>query len=187
MNTKLIAGDKPETVFLRVKNAESSSSIAQGNAVVLVMNATDDGLAVVLPATAAATKTGTLGYGVATGAITAGSLGDVQVFGFCRNAVVVKRTRSATDAVWASTAAMSVGQALTIDTVDNCLRPVLVQTGAVFTGAATTDTAAAPFNLFIPYACLAETVASQTTSTSATSYVVGTVSTGLVKVFLRML
>jgi hypothetical protein len=194
MTSKTLGNNKAEAVYLSCKSAESSASIPRGTPVALVMNATNDGLAVVLPSTATATKAEVLAFGVTPAAIAAGNFGKVQAYGFCRNAVLVKRTRSATDADWASTAAAAVGAILTIDTVDNCFR---VQGNNVITvkditGTAASDSVAASITLntipgFAPMAVLCEAVASSTTNTSATSFATGTVSTGLVKVFLRML
>lgn len=185
MLTKGLNADKPEQVFLTAKNAESSSSIAAGNNVALVMNATDDGLAIVLPATAAAAKTPALFYGVATGAIAAGATGKVQVFGFCRNAVVLRATRAASTDVWASTAAGAVGDPLIVNTANNCLARQAIPSSYV-TGTAASDTLALNLAMFAPFAVLAETLVSATTVASTSSNA-NTASTSSAKVFLRAL
>jgi hypothetical protein len=185
MNAKIINGDKPETVFIRAKNAESSASIVTGNPVALVMSETNDGLAVVLPGTATAVKAGVLAYGVACESIAAGDFGTLQCYGFCRNVGLVQATRSATNAAWASTAAGAVGDILTIDTTANAFARASVPANYV-TGTAATDTLALALGMFLPMAVLAQTFASQTTIASTDGPVL-TVSTGAVKVFLRML
>lgn len=188
MNSKLLNSDKPETVSFLAKNAESSSTINQGNPVCFVMNATDDGLAVVLPATAAAAKCPKLLTGVALEAIAAGAKGRIQCFGFCTKSVVVRATRSASDADWASTAAGAVGDALKIQTADNAFVRASIPSSYV-TGTAGSDTLALDLAMFAPFAVLAETLVSATTAASTSSGPTSdiTVSTSLVKTFLRML
>lgn len=180
-----IQKDKPEAKFLTVLNDEASSSIALGNPVALKLDATDDGMAVVLPVTATATKAPVLNYGVATEAIAAGARGRVQIFGFCRNAVIVRATRAATSDAWASTAAGAVGDVLKIQTADNAFVRASIP-ASYSTGTAATDTLAIDLKMFLPFAVLAETLASATTVADSAGPV-ATVSTSTAKVFLRML
>jgi hypothetical protein len=95
-------GNKADAVAVVVKSAESSSSIPAGTPLVLAMNGTDDGLAVVLPATAGNIKTGGFPYGVTQAAIAAGQYGESVVFGIVSNAILVRGTRSASTASWTS-------------------------------------------------------------------------------------
>lgn len=156
-----------------VKNAESSSQIPAGSPVALVINGTDDGLAVVLPATAAAAKAHSLAYGIAHQAISAGAFGEVQVFGFCTKVKYSRaRTRAASTDGYGSVAAVSIGNKLLIDTVNN----------AVYDGGAQAASA------YLPAIAAAEdlaSISSQASTTSMThteSYV-----TGYMKAFLRMM
>jgi hypothetical protein len=178
-------GDKPAFFSFRAKNAESSDSITAGAPVAFVMNATGDGFDVVLPATATAAKATRLGFGVALETIATAHSGEVQVYGFCRNSAMIVRTRSASDAVWASMPGFSVSQVLTINTVGNGFATAAVPASYV-TGTAGSDTLALALDMFMPYAILCESRASVTTAASTTSFV-ATVSTALVKTFLRML
>lgn len=186
MTNKTLNRDKAESVFLTVKSAESSDSIPDGTPVALVMNGTNDGLAVVLPATATATKVPRFAYGVAMGAIGAGLVGKVQVFGFCRRSVIVNRTRAASTDAWASRPGLSVSQALTIQTANNAFNTAAIPSSYV-TGSATSDTLALDLNAFLPYAILAESLASTTTGPASTTSNALLVSTSLAKTFIRML
>jgi len=166
-------GNKQDTVSLVVRSAESSLTIAQGNPVSLVMNGTQDGLAVVLPVTATAAKGTALAFGVAHAAINPNDYGEVQIFGFCNKVKYARaRTRAASTDAYASTAAMSVGQQLLIDTVNNAFYPGAAQAASAF----------------MPYAVICETldsldsVASTSSVTAVASY-----ATGFCKAFLRMM
>jgi hypothetical protein len=185
MNLKSLNKDKPEALENLVKNAEAADTIPAGSPVALVLNGTDDGLAVVLPKTATAVKGHTLNYGVALGPIAVGQRGRAQAYGFCRNTVTVVRTRSASDANWASTAAGAVGDPLIIDTANNAFKRASIPAVDV-TGTAGSDTIARDFNMFAPLAVLAQTLGSASTVAS-TAEDTRLVSTALVKTFLRML
>jgi hypothetical protein len=149
------------------KNADTVT-LQPGIPCVLVFNGTDDGLAVVLAATAgAAITTGAVaGVVVSPGGIAVGALGDVQTYGLCLNAKITAATRSATSAAWVSYAAGSTGQILEVETVANGFTPL--------------GTTAS--QQYAPYAMLAGTYASSTTQASslAQPYVTA-------KVFLRLL
>jgi hypothetical protein len=181
---RFIGGDKAEAIVNPVRNRETST-IPVGTPVALVLDGTRDGLDVVLPATAAAAKAHTLSYGVAKTALPAGQLGNAQAYGFCRQSVMIVRSRSATDANWASTAARAVGVGLKVDTANNAFDYFAAPTSYV-TGSAASDTLAMNFDGFMPKAVLAEALASATTVAS-TAEDTRVYSTSLVKTFLRML
>jgi hypothetical protein len=166
-NSKI--GNVVEQVFLNVKSGEASSSIPKGTPVVLELNGTDDGLAVVLPATGG-TAFCAAAFGVTTAALAAGATGQVQAFGFNRYSIIRRGTRAASSDSWTSSAAMSTGQLLVIDTVNNC-----------FSTAASLAASA-----FLPLGLLVESVASVAASATATSDT-RTVITTSAKTFLRML
>lgn len=151
------------------KNGEVSSTLAIGQPVVLALNGTDDGLAVVLPATAGAAKTTGLGIGVvvAPNGIAAGQLGDVQVYGLCLNVKLTAVTRTGTGTVWASYVSGAIGDILEIETVSNGF----------------TDVGSSASQQYIPYAIAALSWASSTTQ--ASTIVSPSANTG--KAFLRML
>ena len=89
-------GDKAGFISEHVRNAEASATIPKGTPVALVLNATEDGFAVVLPSTAGATKTHLGKYGVALDDILAGQIGEVQLAGVCRYAIMSLQTRANT-------------------------------------------------------------------------------------------
>ncbi len=160
-----------ETIIGVFKNGEASASLPVGSPVVLSFNGTDDGLAVVLPSTAAtasAAKSSGFGAGVVVSAngIAAGAMGDVQTWGLCLNARITAATRSATSAAWVSYASQDTGALLAIETVGN---------GFSIVGSTVTQQ-------YLPYAVLAQSYASSTTQASSLSQPYITA-----KVFLRML
>lgn len=175
-------GAKYQTVIVQVKNADTVV-IPNGSPVCFVMNGTDDGLAVVLPNTGGAAKATTLFAGVVefTGTsagtgLPVGSIGDSFFFGMVTNARVELVTRSATSANWPSYAALAVGDALDVDTINN-----------VFT-----DVATGAASAYAPYAVLGQSVPSATTQLSSSTSVASllaqsaaTVLTTAVKAFLR--
>jgi hypothetical protein len=152
-------GAKYQTVIAQVKNADTVV-IPNGTPVCFVFNGTDDGLAVVLPNTGGAAKATTLFAGVVefTGTsagtgLPVGSIGDAFLWGMVTNARLLLVTRSATSAVWPSYAAVNIGDALEIDTVNN-----------VFT-----DQGAGAQSAYQPLAALGFSLASATTQASTTS------------------
>ncbi len=163
-------GGKLDTQFVAIKNAEASASIPNGTPVMLAVNATDDGLAVVLPS-GAALRAHAFAFGVYSGnsSLIAGDVGYAQVFGFCRKAVVLLQTRSDNSASY-SASTHSSGCLLNIDTVNNAFST---------SGGTLAKTS------YLPFAVLAEStaVAASASTTADTS----TVVTGYMKVFLRML
>lgn len=90
-----------------------------------INNLSTDGLKVVLPATAGASKSATLPAGIANGTsfpsnTEATGLGAMaQIAGIC-NYTIISFTRSASSVTWASQV-YAIGDGLTVDTVNNAL------------------------------------------------------------------
>lgn len=135
MRTKLIESNKPERYIHSVRNVDTSAAAATipaGSPICLNLSGTpqpstysnslpagwEDGLQVVLPSTSGANAS-LYYYGVAAGPIIYQQYGETVVHGMCQ-ALVVRGTRSATTASWASSASSSIsGNGLTMDTVNN--------------------------------------------------------------------
>lgn len=110
-------GNKEDLVGVVIKNNDTVQ-INAGQPVVLSMDGA--GVDVVLPSTSAAIQTiWGLRYGVCLKNIAVGAFGEAQVFGFSNNINVLLTSRAATTNSWSTTAALSLGQWLTIDTVNN--------------------------------------------------------------------
>lgn len=135
MRAKLIESNKPEHYIHPVRNVDTTPAaltIPTGSPLILNLSATpqpptpqngppgwEDGIQVVLPATAGTANCNLFYYGIATGPIIYPALGESLVHGVGM-ALVVRATRSATTVPWASIASVSnADQALTIDTVNN--------------------------------------------------------------------
>ncbi len=184
-------GNKRDGVYVTVRNAETSANLPVGCPVVLNnMNGTNDGLDVVLPATAAANGLQVLMMGAvaapganASPGIPAGGYGEAQVFGFCPNLLLTINTRSASTASWTSQTSIASGgfQQLIPETVCNGWTTAAPQT---FVTGATTATVV--FANWLPYAILGQSLASQAASASATSDT-RTCIYASVKGFLRIL
>jgi hypothetical protein len=138
------------------------------------MDGTEDGFAAVLPSTAGAAKVPELFAGVNVTAgtgVTPNGFGQYQCYGLCNYALVAQQSRAASTDSYASAAALSVGQPLLIDTVNNAFAIGNQVTGAmtIVTGA-TTDTVAVNFgNMTPPIAVMAQTLASAASSASTSS------------------
>lgn len=172
MNGPLI-GSKAFREKAIVKSAEASSNITAGMPVALVMNGTDDGIGVVLPATAAAAKATTLFFGVVDRTLAPAEYGHSILFGFVSAARIVRaQTRANSTDPYVTVAAISVGQKLSVNSAQNAFDP-----GAI--GAASD---------FLAYAVAAQTVAS-IDSIASTSSDTRTVinNTANMKVFVRAL
>lgn len=116
-------GDTPEKKIIQVKNDESAQ-IAVGTPVAFVMDGTDDGFAVVLPATAAAAKATTLLAGIVIQdplPTALPKIGLAQIYGLCENANVLRQTRAATTDSFASAPAVAVGDKMVVETAYNCV------------------------------------------------------------------
>jgi len=174
-------GNKNDSVMVVVKNAEASASIPAGSPVVLVMNATDDGLGVVLPSSSTAIKAQGLRFGCVTKTLAAGDFGEAVVFGLTNNLLLLRQSRATTDS-WASEPARSVGEFLKMDTVNNAWITV-ASTIKVVTNA-TTDTLA--LTIYNPDAVLGQTLASYAGSASSTADT-RTALTASVKAVIRIM
>lgn len=190
MNSQL--GTKPDNYRVMVQNADTVT-IAPGTPVFLNLNGTVDGVAVVLPSTGGATKANYL-YGVYAEGIPlpVNDYGQCQVWGMVNSSVVIGQTRSASTANWASLAAFSTGQALSVNTGLNGWQSFVMPT-YYQTGSASTDTVSVGFGVVQPVALIAGfptvgtgsiATANMTSSASATSDTRTVITFGL-KVLLR--
>lgn len=93
-------------------------------------------------------------YGVALGTVAPNGYGEAIVFGYCGYVLVNVLTRSATSAVWPSTASIQSGAVLQLDTLNNCF--------SVFSSSH-------PQTNFQPFAIMLDTIASATTQASTLS------------------
>lgn len=173
-------GDKPEFISVHVRN-DAGASIPKGTPVVLSMDGTEDGLAVVLPSGAAdQAEADRFCFGIVPDTLASNKIGEAIVFGVVREAIVIRQTRTASTDTWAASVASSaIGAQLGIETVNNALSAL-----AAITATASISNAATSRQ----YAWLAQTLASFATDAStASSIFSGTVFTVLAKVFVRML
>lgn len=187
MNSPMI-GNQAFKSFGNYKSDEASAVIPVGAPICFVMDGTEDGFAAVLPSTAGAAKVPELfaGVSVTNPSVAASQYGAFQCYGLCNYALVVQQSRSASTADYASAAALSVGQPLQVDTVNNAFAIDGQVTGAmtIVTGA-TTATVAVDFgNGRAPLAVMAQTLAAAV-SAASTSSDSSTKKTYGVKVFLR--
>lgn len=187
MNSNTI-GIRAFKEFINYRNDEASAVIPAGAPIIFSIDATEDGFAAYLPSSAGAAKSPELFAGIAGGPgdLVVGQSGHAQIWGICDYAVVVQQSRAASTDSYVSAAALSVGQPLAIDTVNNALK-----TGSLVTGAftivtnATTDTLAVNFgDGNPPMFVMAQTKASAASSASTTSDTTVKKTYGL-KVFLR--
>lgn len=153
--------NRPESVLISVKNA-GTSTISAGTPVCFVMSGSGDGFSVDLPSVVGGNSYAFLA-GVAARQMPPNYTGEVQVFGFSPQVVIV-RTRAASTTPFSS---LPVGGLLRLNTSLNAFEYNT-------TGAATD----------FPYqAVLAQSFASVATSTALTE----TASTTFGKVFLRVM
>ncbi len=178
-------GDKKEKIIQRVKNAETTLTIAKGTPVILTMTGTDDGLAVVLPRTAGQAKANAFIFGVALDDIVAGAMGDVQSWGVCDYVKLCVQSRSQ------STGANTIPTADTVALGAMLLLVTDSRVGDCFSTVADTVAAASNADQTLTrnnnaIAFLGQSIASAAaiaTSTSETRLAV----TQAVKAFLRMM
>lgn len=170
-------GNKADVVGVVVRNADTVT-IPPGTPVCLVMNGTNDGLDVVLPNTGGASKAHAFLFGAVispvgpgVNGIPANGYGETQIMGVNGAIVLLRGTRAASTDSWTSTASIASYVVLTIDTVNNA-----------FQSSGGTQAATA----YLPFAVLAQSVASVVASASATSDT-RTALTQSVKAFLRMI
>ncbi len=165
-------GNKKDVCAVVIKNAESSASIPQGTPVTLVLNGTDDGIAVVLPSTAGDAKNGAFKYGIATTTIAAGAFGEAQVFGHNSYSLFTRATRAASSDSWTSSASIASGIALGYDSINNALVGNASMVGSLGT-----------LHANIVLASSVSSIAASATATSDTR----TAITVSVKTFIRMM
>lgn len=164
-------GNKPESLEIPVINGETSE-VEPGTPVCFKFDATDDGIEVVLPATAGAAKADTLLAGIVVEKnlpITLPKTGLAQVYGYCRVTKIVRQTRAATTDSFASYVAVAIGDRFVVNTIANAMS----RSDAGVAGIAPGRVIAA------------ETLASGASSASSTSITV-TAITGTMKTFLRL-
>lgn len=164
-------GNIKDHVAINVKNGEASATIPRGTPVVLAINGTDDGLGVVLPATAGAQKSGTLQMGVVLGSLAQGQLGESMVYGVVPYAIITRATRAASSDSWSASASHSNYWVLAIDTLNNAFLP---QASSLLT------------NTFAPQAALLDSMAAIAASATATSDTRTAITTSA-RVFVRMM
>lgn len=164
-------GNKSDSVIVSIKSGEASASIPRGTPVVLSLSGTDDGLAVVLPATAGAQKSGTMMLGVSLQTLAASALGESIVYGIAPYAIITRATRAASSDSWSASASHSNFWVLALDTLNNAFLP---QASSLLT------------NTFVPQAALVDSMAAIAASATATSDT-RTVLTTSARVFVRMM
>jgi hypothetical protein len=185
MNGPMI-GSKAFTESINFRSAEASASIPPGTPICFVMNATEDGFAAVLPSTAGATKCPSFFGGINASpiAVVPNAYGAAMVWGLCNYALVAQQSRAASTDNYASAAAFSLGQPLTINTVQNAFMVAAAIGAMTIVTGATTDTVAVNLAQYAPIAILAQTLAAAVSSASTTSDSSLKKTYGL-KVFLR--
>jgi hypothetical protein len=148
-------GNKSDLIGVVIRNNDT----VQINAgVPVVLSLDGNGVDVVLPSTAAsAEQTWSQRYGVCLRNVAVGYYGEAQVFGFSNDVTVLLTSRAATNASWSTTANISIGQYLTVDTVNNVFITMPTSIAII---SASTQAAAAAFSLFDPFAVVAQTLSS---------------------------
>lgn len=172
MNQGLLNQGRPMSpVTIPVKNADTVS-IAKGTPVVFSMSGTRDGFDIVKPSNSNALQSAALLAGILCQDLAIGAIGAAAVRGPVDDVPYMIRTRAGTTGTdsWATEAAISIGQALSLDTVNNAFETA----------------SAAQAEQVVPAICAAETVATVAGSATSTANAL-TVSTGTLKVFLRLM
>lgn len=135
MRINLTENNRPESVIASVRNGEASANIPTGTPLILNLSSAaqpttasdgrgvgfEDGLQVVLPATAGANPSLNFVYGVALGQILNNQLGEALITGVASFALVTRATRAASTNSWSSSASSSLagGFLLSVDTLNN--------------------------------------------------------------------
>jgi hypothetical protein len=163
-------GGKPDIVVVSVRNTETSE-IPYGTPLILAMNGTDDGLAVVLPSSAGAIKSNALLFGVAGNSIPAGGISEAIAYGIVNSARILVATRAASSDSWSSSISLASFGALVVDTINN-----------VFT----LQTASNDLGEALPNAVLLQSIAAVVASASATTDS-RTAYTTTKRIFVRMI
>jgi hypothetical protein len=153
MRTKLVETNKPER-YIHVVLNNDTVQINAGTPLVLDLSAAlipatsvnglppgyQDGMAVVLPSTAGATPSSYLAYGVALGNIPVNTLGEAQVHGLVKFALITVQTRTASTNSWSTVASVNSMALLVIDTLNNAYVTTNSSTATVTAGSAATQT-----------------------------------------------
>jgi len=165
-------GQSPDRI--PVKNTDSVS-IAKLTPVVFAMGGTRDGFDVIRPSAGATAQGQGLIAGVLEQDLAVGQVGTAIVRGVVDNVPYIIRTRAGTTGtdVWATEAALSLGQPMSLNTAMNMF-----------------ETATAAHEGHIPMIAVGEIVASLATGATTTAtagFGTSTASTGTVKVYLRVL
>jgi hypothetical protein len=167
MNAPLGTKDRPWRARISLLSGESSATIPAGTPVVL--KASVNGAAVILPSSSAGVTVATpLFAGIAVNTVTPGNAVEIVAGGYVAKAILMVRTRAASTDSFASVAARAVGNLCTIDTVDNCIA----------------YSAAGAASLASPAIVLMESLASVASTVSHTSLTY-TAHTTTVKVWVR--
>lgn len=173
MNEQLLNQGRPMSAgTIPVKNTDTVS-IAKGTPVVFKMSGTRDGFDVVKPSNSgAALQAAALFAGILCQDLAIGAIGAAAVKGVVDNVPYTIRTRAGTTGTdtWATEAALSIGQAMSLNTANNNLETA----------------SAAQDEQVLPAICVAETVETVAGSATSTANTL-TYSTGTVKVFLRLM
>jgi len=173
-------GDKPGFVEERIRNDEASANIPKGTPVVLTLDGTEDGLAVVLPSSAGSQALADMFlFGVASDVVEPARLGNATKFGIARQAILRRATRAASTDNWVGSTSIAKGVLLRLDTVNNCFSTA----ASIVTTA--TDTVVTISYHHRPNAWLAEDVASFASTASTTG--AATALTVFAKAFVRLL
>ncbi len=175
-------GNKRDLIAVVIKNNDTVQ-INAGQPVVIQMDG--DGVDVVLPSTAGALNL-VLGlkYGVNLRNAAVGAYSEAIVFGFCNSLTLLRQTRASSTNVWATEAARSIGEMLTVDTVNNLFVTGGVSTFAVVS--ASTAAAAQTLTILTGPVILGQTLASYASSASSTADT-RTAITASVNAFVRMM
>lgn len=169
-------GNKRDSKLAVVQNADTVT-IPRGTPLVLTLAntvaAAGDGLSVVLPSTAGASNSNIFGYGVAIESILVNAFSESIVAGYVAYALVTQLTRSASSAVWPSSASLAAYAILQLDILNNAFQIVSVSQAA---------------QNYQPFAVLLDSISSVTTQAS-TSSGPGTVTASIVahRVFVNFI
>lgn len=166
-----VAGNLGDKVIVNCKSAEASATIPRGTPVIAVLNATNDGLAVVLPSTAGAALSFMGKLGVATESMAPGDVSQAIAYGYVQYALITRMTRAASSDSWTSSASAASGVALGIDTLNNAFLLGASSAGSLPSQA---------------FAMLVDSLASSAASATATSDARTAITNG-VRAFVRML
>lgn len=165
-------GNKGDSALIVVRNADTAS-MPIGTPVIFAMNGTNDGLDVVLPATAGASKVQAMLCGIIAtpGGVAVNTTGEVVAYGLHTATVLTRQTRSASTVSWASEASIASYVQLQPETVANGMQTV----GGTVAASA-----------FIPYGILVQSLASYSSSASSTADT-RTAITAAVRAFFRIM